>query len=103
VRRFSLNGSFHPWTTTNVLATFSLLRNHPATGAAALNSEQHFELSQGISLWPAAAGAQRGQLFVRYARTGSLLPDVSVLGVTSPALVHRAQWTIASGLNLRLF
>jgi hypothetical protein len=105
VRRLTLNGSRHPRATTNLLAAFSLLRNRPPTGAARLNSEQHLELSQGFSLWPEASGgdAQRGQVFVRYARTGSLLPDVSVLGVTNPAFVHRAQWMIASGLNLRLF
>jgi hypothetical protein len=103
VRRFTLNGSLHPRSTTNLVAALSLLRNRPPTGAATLNSEQRLELSQGFNLWPAAAGAQPGQLFVRYARTSSLLPDVSVLGVSSPSLVHRAQWTIASGLNLTLF
>jgi len=103
VRRFTLNGGFHPRATTNLLAALSLLRNRPPTGAATLNSEQHLELAQGISLWPEGTGAQRGQIFLRYARTGSLLPDVSVLGLTKPAFVHRAQWTIATGLNLRLF
>jgi hypothetical protein len=103
VRRFTLNGSFHPRAATNLIGAVSVVRNRPQTGVAALNTEQRVELSQGFNLWPEAAGAQRGQLFLRYARTGSLLPDVSVLGVTNPALVHRAQWTIASGLNLRLF
>jgi len=105
VRRLTLNGSLHPRATTNLLGAFSILRNRPPSGVAILNSEQHVELSQGFSLWPEASGgvAQRGQVFVRYARTGSLLPDVSVLGLTNPAFVHRVQWTIASGLNLRLF
>src|SRR5205085_1175909 len=103
VRRFTLNGSFHPRPTTNLLAALSLLRNRPPIGGATLNSEQHLEFSQAFSLWPEAAGAQRGQVFLRYARTGSLLPDVSVLGLTNAAFVHRAQWTIATGLNLRLF
>lgn len=103
VRRFTLNGSLHPRSATNLVAALSLLRNRPQTGAATLNSEQRLELSQGFNLWPAAPGAQPGQLFVRYARTSSLLPDVSVLGVSSPSLVRRAQWTIASGLNLTLF
>lgn len=103
VRRFTVNGAFHPRATTNLLAALSLLRNRPPTGAATFNTEQHLELAQGISLWPEGTGAQRGQIFLRYARTGSLLPDVSVLGLTNPAFVHRAQWTIATGLNLRLF
>jgi hypothetical protein len=103
VRRFTLNGSLHPRGATNLTAAISLVRNRPPTGVTALNTEQRVELSQGFNLWPEAAGAQRGQLFVRYARTGSLLPDVSILGTTNPALVHKAQWTIASGLNLRLF
>ena len=103
VRRFTLNGSFHPQAATNLIGAVSLVRNRPPIGAATMNTEQRLELSQNFSLWPEASGAQRGQLFLRYARTGSLLPDVSLLGVTTPALIHRAQWTIASGLNLRLF
>jgi len=103
LRRFTLNGAFHPRTTTNLLAALSLIRNKLPTGVATLTSEQRLELSQGVRLGPGAGGEQRGQIFMRYARTGSLLPDISVLGVASPALVHRAQWTIASGLNLRLF
>ena len=103
LRRFTLNGAFHPRATTNLLAALSLIRNKLPTGVATLTSEQRLELSQGVRLWPGAGGEQRGQIFMRYARTGSLLPDISVLGVASPALVHRAQWTIASGLNLRLF
>jgi hypothetical protein len=103
VRRFTLNGSFHPRAATNLIGAVSLVRNRPPIGAATMNTEQRLELSQNFSLWPEASGAQRGQLFLRYARTGSLLPDVSLLGVTNSALVHRAQWTIASGLNLRLF
>ena len=103
VRRLTLNGSFHPRAATNLIGALSLVRTRPPAGVTAVNTDQRLEVSQGLNLWPGAAGAQRGQLFVRYARTGSLLPDVAVSGITSPALVHSAQWTIASGLNLRLF
>jgi hypothetical protein len=103
LRRFTLNGAFHPRPTTTLLSALSLIRNKLPTGVATLTSEQHLELSQGVHLWAEPGGEQRGQIFMRYARTGSLLPEATVLGVASPALVHRAQWTIASGLNLRLF
>ena len=103
VRRFTLNGSFHPRAVTNLTGAVSLVRTRSPAGVTSSNSDQRLEVSQGFDLWPGASGAQRGQLFLRYARTGSLLPDVSALGVTSPALVHSAQWTIASGLNLRVF
>ena len=102
-RRLTLNGSFHLRAVTTVIGAVSLVRTRQPTGIVSSNSEQHLELSQGFDLWPRSAGAQRGQLFLRYARTGSLLPDASVLDVARPVLVRRAQWTVASGLNLRLF
>jgi hypothetical protein len=103
VRRLTVNGSLRPKPTTNVLAALSMVRNQPPVGASTVNSEQRVELSQGINLWAGASGAQRGQLFLRYARTASLLPDLSTLGISTPPRTRQQQWTLASGLNLRLF
>jgi hypothetical protein len=103
VRRFTMSGTFHPRATTSLIGALSLLRSRPPAGPAKLNTEQHLELSQGFNLWARAAGEQAGQMFARFARTGSLLADVSVLGVLNPTLVRREQWTVATGLNLRLF
>jgi hypothetical protein len=102
VRRVTLNGSFRPRATTSVLGALSLVRTRPPTGVSTVNTDQHVELSQSFVL-PGAGEAQRGQFFVRYARTGSLLPDLSALAATSQSLVHLVQWTVASGLNVRLF
>jgi len=103
VRRLTLNAAFRPHTTTNLIGAVSVLRNRQPSGLATVNTEQHLELSQAFAPWPRPDGSQRGQLFVRYARTGSLLPEVSIAGATSPTFVHQAQWTVSSGLNVRLF
>ena len=101
VRRATLNGTYRPFANTNLLGAFSLLRTKPPTGVATVNTDQRLELSQNLNLWSGASGS-RGQLFVRYARTTSLLPDFASLFVPTPRL-NRQQWTLASGLNLRLF
>ena len=101
VRRATLNGSYRPWVNTNLLGALSLVRSRPPAGGATVNGDQRIELSQNLNLW-AGPGGSRGQLFVRYARTTSLLPDFTSLLVPAPRL-DRQQWTIASGLNLRLF
>jgi hypothetical protein len=100
-RRATLNGSYRPWVNTNVLGAFSLVRTRPPAGISTVNTDQRIELSQNLNLW-AGSGGSRGQLFARYARTTSLLPDFSSQLVSAPRLNQR-QWTLASGLNLRLF
>jgi hypothetical protein len=103
-RRATMNGSFRPRATLNVLAAFSLTAVRAPAGTTSVNTEQHLELSQGFNLWPTPASEpQRGQLFVRFARTGSLAPSLAATGVVAPAALNRAQWTVATGLNLRLF
>ncbi len=103
-RRVTMNASFRPRTTLNVLAAFSVTDVEAPAGTTSVNTEQHLEFSQGFSLWPAPAGEpQRGQLFVRFARAGSLAPSFAATGVVAPAALGRAQWTVATGLNLRLF
>jgi hypothetical protein len=101
VRRVTLNGTFRPLPNTSLLGALSLLHTRPPTGIATVNSDQRLELSQNVNLW-AGPGASRGQLFLRYARTTSRLPDFTS-AVFQGAHVNREQWTIASGLNLRLF
>ena len=103
-QRATMNGSFRPRTTLAVLTAFSVINVKAPTGATSVNTEQHLELSQGFNLWSAPADAQqRGQVFVRFARTGSLAPSLAATGVVAPAALDRAQWTVATGLNLRLF
>lgn len=103
-RRVTINGSFRPRTTLNVIGAFSVVDLRAHTGASNVNTEQHVELSQGFNLWPAPASEpQRGQLFVRFARAGSLLPNLGANGVVSPPSLDRAQWTVATGVNVRLF
>jgi len=103
-KRVTMNASFRPRTTFSVLAAFSVTDVKAPAGATSVNTEQHLEFSQGFNLWSAPAGdPQRGQLFVRFARTGSLAPSLAATGVVAPAALGRAQWTVATGLNLRLF
>jgi hypothetical protein len=103
-RRVTMNASFRPRATLNAQAAFSVTDVRAPAGMSSLNTEQHLELSQGFNLWSAPAGdPQRGQLFVRFARTGSLAPSFAATGVVAPVSLGRAQWTVATGLNLRLF
>jgi hypothetical protein len=103
-RRVTMNASFRPRATLNALAAFSVIDVRAAAGTSSVNTEQHLELSQGFNLWSSpASDPQRGQLFVRFARTGSLAPSFAATGVVAPAALGRAQWTVATGLNLRLF
>ena len=103
-RRMTMNGSFRPRATLNVIGAFSVIDLRAPTRATTVNTEQHLELSQGFNLWPGPANEpQRGQLFVRFARTGSLLPNLSANGIVLPPALNRAQWTVATGANVRLF
>src|SRR5262249_33766271 len=102
-KRLTVNGSFRPRATFNVLAAVSVIDARTPAGTTTVNTEQHLELSQGFNLWAAPAGEQRGQIFARFARTGSLAPNFAATGIAAPAALGRAQWTVATGLNLRLF
>jgi hypothetical protein len=97
--RLTLNASLRPLTHTQLLVAVSALRSRPAQGAASYNGDQRLELSQGINVWKDGSGTPRGQLFLRYGRTTSLVPDFTLGGVSR---VGRRQWTLASGLNLRV-
>jgi hypothetical protein len=105
-KRLTLNGTLRPRGATGVAMAWSIVDTHPPIGSSSVNTEQRLELSQGVNLGLGgdASGAPRGQLFVRYARTASLLPDATILGVPSIApRVSRAQWTVSSGFTVRVF
>ena len=74
----------------------------PPAGVSTITSDQRIELSQNLNIW-AGPGGSRGQLFVRYARTTSQLPDFNSLITSAAPRLNQRQWTLASGLNLRLF
>jgi len=101
VRRATINGSYRPWAAANLLGAFSLLHTRLPTGVSTITGDQRIELSQNLNLWT-GPGDSRGQLFVRYARTTSMLPDFNSV-LASSARINQRQWTLASGLNLRLF
>ena len=102
VRRATFNGSYRPWAATSLLGAFSLLHTRPPAGQSTVTSDQRIELSQNLNIW-AGPGGSRGQLFVRYARTTSQLPDFNSLITSAAPRLNQRQWTLASGLNLRLF
>jgi hypothetical protein len=100
-RRVTLNGSYRPRSSTNVIASVSAIRSTPPAGDPSFNSDAHLELSQGV--FP-RSGAPRGQLFVRYARTYSELRPFIATAFGDPFSNNsRRQWTLQSGLNLTVF
>lgn len=104
-RRVRLNSSLTSSAGTGVLAAMALIRTRQPTGSASLDTEERLELSQAIRLWTGAGTPDRGQLFVRYARTTTRLPlPGAVLAPPAPVdLSLRQQWTLATGLNVRIF
>ena len=100
-RRLTLNGSFRPRSTTNLMASVSAIRSTPPKGDASFNSDARMELSQGVFT---RAGAPRGQLFLRYARTYSELRPFIATAFGDPfPFNRRQQWSLQSGLNLNVF
>lgn len=66
------------------------------------NSDVRVELSQNLPALGGARGSSRGQLFLRYGYVSAFLPGVDP--VTSAAVgTTQRQWTLSSGLNIRLF
>ena len=104
-RRLRLNSSLTPGVGPGLVASVSLVRTSPPTGAASLNTEERLELSQSLRFLPGGGAAERGQAFVRYARTTTrLAPPGALLATASPLdLSLRQQWSLSSGLNLRVF
>jgi hypothetical protein len=101
IRRVTATTNVRPFANTSLVGAFSLLHTRSPTGTTSVNGDQRVELSQNLTLSP-NAGASRGQLFLRYARTTSLLPDFGSFLIPAPRL-RQQQWTLASGLNVRFF
>ena len=101
-RRATFNSAIAPRSGTGVVAALSLLHTRPPLGVATVNTEARLELSQAVSLRP-AGGEQRGQAFLRYARTTSLFPDPALAALSPFVRALQQRWSLASGLNMRLF
>lgn len=104
-RRVRLNASLTSPAGTGLVAALALVRTRPPTGSASLDTEERLELSQAIRLWTGTGGPDRGQVFVRYGRTTTRLavPGAVLVPPEPLDLSLRQQWTLATGLNMRIF
>jgi len=97
VRRIAFGVTWRPSQGTSILALMSTIHSRDAARAGgARNNETRFELSQGVL---PSGGSSRGQLFLRYALTAARVPADAAFS----RLAWQKQWTLSSGLNLRLF
>jgi hypothetical protein len=99
VRRYTLNGTLRPLANTGLLGAVSLVHSRPPVGSVTVDTDARMELSQNLLAGPSGP---RGQLFLRYGRTASFLPDLTLLAIERERL-RREQWTVSSGFNWRLF
>ncbi len=106
VRRLGLTSNWRPHAGTSLATnvTAAVSRTPPATSNVT-NMELRFELAQRVRLFGRGESARTGQLFLRYARTTvRALPFVaSTLIDPAPAFTTTMQWTLNSGLSLRLW
>lgn len=102
-RRVTLNTNLRRGQSTSLVMAVSLLRTTPSKGPTTLNSDQRLELTQPLAFLRDGSGAARGQVFLRFGRTTARLPDLALQATNPLAVVRQRQWTIASGLNVRLF
>lgn len=101
-RRATLNTNLRRGQSTSIVLALSLLRTRPPAGPVTLNSEQRLEVTQPLSFLRDRSGGTRGQAFVRFGRTTARLPDFARQALDPLALLRQRQWTISSGLNLRV-
>jgi len=104
-RRARLNSSLTTSAGTGIVAALALVRTRTPTGSASLDTEERLELSQAIRLRTATGAPDRGQAFLRFGRTTTRLPaPIAVLLPPTPLdMSLRQQWTLATGLNVRIF
>ncbi len=102
-RRATLNTNLRRGPSTSMVLALSLLRTRPPTGPVTFNSEQRVEVMQPLAFLRDRSGGSRGQAFVRFGRTTARLPDFALLATDPFALRRQRQWTVSSGLNLRVF
>ena len=94
----ALNWRLRP-TTGFTAAVSSIVSRDASRPTRTRNSDMRLEASQVLNV----RGAQRGQLFLRYGRNSLELPNLVPSGAGVPANLTQQQWTLSSGLSLRLF
>ncbi|HEY6825202.1 MAG TPA: hypothetical protein VI259_00005, partial [Gemmatimonadaceae bacterium] len=104
-RRARLNSSLTTSAGTGIVAALALVRTRTPNGSASLDTEERLELSQAIRLRTATGAPDRGQAFLRFGRTTTRLaaPLAVLLPPASLDMSLRQQWTLATGLNVRIF
>ena len=103
-QRLALNSSLTSRRNTGLVAAVSVVRTRPpAAVVATINTEERLELSQALRFWSGTSGEQRGQLFLRYARTTARLPDPALSTVAPLVRVLQHQWSLSSGFTMRIF
>jgi hypothetical protein len=102
-RRLTLNANLRRGQGTSLVLALSLLRTRPPTGPTTLTSEQRVEFTRPLLVLRDATGGARGQLFLRFGRNVARLPDFLQAATDPAATTTRRQWSLASGLNLRVF
>ncbi len=102
-RRATFNTNLRRGQSTSAVIALSLLRTTPPSGPVTLNGEQRVEITQPLNIWRNRNGASRGQVFLRFGRTTARIPDFALQATNPLAVLQQRQWTVSSGLNLRLF
>jgi hypothetical protein len=100
-RRVTVNLNLRRGQSTSLSMALSLLRTQPPTGGVTTNGSQHVELTQPLTFLRDRNGGARGQLFVRFGRTSARLPDFAAQ--IPNVFLQQRQWTVSSGLNVRMF
>lgn len=102
-RRLTMNTNLRRGQGTSLVLALSLLRTRPPVGPVTLTSEQRMEFTQPLLFLRDATGGARGQLFLRLGRNVARLPDFLQAATDPAATITNRQWSLASGLNLRVF
>lgn len=85
----------------NAATSFTKSHDEPRTSESE-NTDLRLEISHRFDLLRNAGAAKRGQVFLRFARQGADLQQFGDPALT-PLTQTRGAWTLASGLNFRLF
>jgi hypothetical protein len=103
VRRLAFMVNVRARQTTGITISGSRVLSQDASRAkGSQNSDARLELSQNLPALGGARGSSRGQLFLRYGYVSAFLPSVDPVTSASIGKTQR-QWTLSSGLNVRLF
>ena len=88
-------------TTVNAAVSHTKSRDEPQTNESESN-DVRLEVSHRFDVWRNNGAAKRGQLFLRFARQGADMLQFGDPALT-PISQMRGAWSLASGLNFRLF